>query len=54
MNLSTREKALTLNKKLETTGYSDQVNSVSSLVSLKSMKEQEDWDNHNNLYVAGP
>ena len=53
-NLLTREKALALNKKIDTSSYTDQVNCVSSLLCQNSLEKNEDIDQYNNLYVGGP
>ena len=50
----TRKKALVLNKKGNTTGYTDQVNCVASLIYLTSLEEKEDKNQYNTLYVGGP
>ena len=53
-SLLTRDEALALNKKIDTSGYTDQVNCLSSLICPKSVEKNEDRDQYNNLYVGGP
>ena len=43
-----------MNKKVDATGYTNQVNCVSYLICLTLLEEKDDIDQYNTLYVAGP